>query len=565
MKNLRWQLLIVVVALVAIGVLLLIQKPTVLSGIEQVLEPATGGVYIEALVGTLGRLNPILDYYNTADQDVNRLLFSSLIRINHRGFPESDLAESWGISQDGEIYNISIRDEALWHDGKPVTSEDILFTVDLLRDEEMPIPPDLQEFWNQVEVEALDEKTLQFRLPEPFAPFMDYLTFGIVPKHLLDGLSVEQFINSPYNLEPVGSGPYKFSNLKVENGEITGVELNAFEDYYNDKPFIEQVVFLYYPDASSALTAYQDEEVMGISQVTPDVLSKALKEPELKVYTGRMSRLSLIYLNLDDSSLPFFQEPAIRRALMMGVNRRWIVDRILGGQAIIAHGPVFPENWAYYEGIERVSFDRDEAVNILKDAGYTIPAEGGVVRAKDGVRLAFEMLYPDIEPYPAIAESIKADWERLGVGVTLKVVPYEELVNDYLDTRNYEAALVELNFDTSPDPDPYPFWHQAQVTGGQNYSGWNDRQASEYLETARIQVDLTERLKRYRNFQVRFASELPALPLFSPVYTYGIDAQVQGVSMGPIFTPSDRFDTITSWFLIAAPSEAVLITPSINP
>jgi peptide/nickel transport system substrate-binding protein len=429
----------------------------------------------------------------------------------------------------------------------------------------MPIPPDLQEFWNQVEVEALDEKTLQFRLPEPFAPFMDYLTFGIVPKHLLDGLSVEQFINSPYNLEPVGSGPYKFSNLKVENGEITGVELNAFEDYYNDKPFIEQVVFLYYPDASSALTAYQDEEVMGISQVTPDVLSKALKEPELKVYTGRMSRLSLIYLNLDDSSLPFFQEPAIRRALMMGVNRRWIVDRILGGQAIIAHGPVFPENWAYYEGIERVSFDRDEAVNILKDAGYTIPAEGGVVRAKDGVRLAFEMLYPDIEPYPAIAESIKADWERLGVGVTLKVVPYEELVNDYLDTRNYEAALVELNFDTSPDPDPYPFWHQAQVTGGQNYSGWNDRQASEYLETARIQVDLTERLKRYRNFQVRFASELPALPLFSPVYTYGIDAQVQGVSMGPIFTPSDRFDTITSWFLIAAPSEAVLITPSINP
>ncbi|MFC2025790.1 peptide ABC transporter substrate-binding protein [Chloroflexota bacterium] len=565
MKNLRWQILIVVVALVAIGVLLLIQKPSVLPGIEQVLEPTSGGVYTEALVGSLGRLNPVLDDYNSADQDVNRLLFSSLIRFDNRGLPESDLAESWGISQNGEIYNISIQEEAIWHDGKPVTSDDIIFTVDLMREEEMPIPPDLQEFWTRVEVEALDEKTLQFKLPEPFAPFMDYLTFGIVPKHLLDGLSVDQFVNSPYNLEPVGSGPYKFSDLKVENGEIAGVVLNAFEDYYDEKPFIEQVVFQYYPDASTALTAYQNEEVMGISQVSPDVLSDALKEPGLKVYTGRMSRLNLVYLNLDDSSLPFFQEPAVRQALMMGVNRRWIVDRILGGQAIIAHGPIFPENWAYYEGIERVGFDREGAISILKDAGYTIPAEGGGVRAKDGTLLEFEMLYPDIDPYPAMAESIKADWAQLGVGIALKSVPYEELVNDYLDKRNYEAALVELNFDISPDPDPYPFWHQAQITGGQNYSGWNDRQASEYLETARIQVDQAERMKRYRNFQVRFGSELPALPLLFPVYTYGIDAQVQGVSMGPIFTPSDRFDTIASWFLNAAPAESLSKTPTIIP
>jgi peptide/nickel transport system substrate-binding protein len=103
----------------------------------------------------------------------------------------------------------------------------------------------------------------------------------------------------------------------------------------------------------------------------------------------------------------------------------------------------------------------------------------------------------------------------------------------------------------SNDPDPYPFWHQAQITNGQNYSGWDDRQASEYLEQARVLVDPSERLKRYRNFQVRFTTEMPALPLFYSVYTYGVDDQVQGVGTGPLVDPSDRFMNITSWNLLA--------------
>ena len=293
---------------------------------------------------------------------------------------------------------------------------------------------------------------------------------------------------------------------------------------------------------------------MGVSEITADVLDSALKETDLNLFTGRRSRLNLVFLNLDIPTLPFLQDPLVRRALLMGINRRWIVDRILGGQAIIAHGPVFPESWAYYEGIEQINYDSEAAVDLLKEAGYTIPAEGGNVRAKDGVRLAFEMVYPDVDDYQQIAESIQKDWEKLGVQVDLKSVSYEELINDYLEPRTYQAALVELNLDRSPDPDPYPFWHQAQITGGQNYSGWDDRQASEYLEQARVLVPPADRIKRYRNFQVRFASEVPALPLFYPVYSFGIDQQVQGVSMGPLYEPSDRLNTITSWYLVAKPS-----------
>jgi peptide/nickel transport system substrate-binding protein len=565
MKRLRWQILIVVIALIVIGVLLLGQQPSVLPGIEAVIEPTTGGAYTEALIGSLGRLNPLLDAANPADRAVDRLLFSSLIRFDSRGSAQGDLTDSWGISQDGTVYNFSLHNEAVWHDGKPVTSEDVIFTIELLRDENLPLPPDLQEFWSQIEVGALNEKTLQFKLPEPFSPFLDHLTFGILPKHLLGNLTAQEIINAPFNLDPVGSGPYKFDSFQMENEEISGVALSAFNDYYEQQPYIEEVFFQYYPDSPSAFAAYKEGEVMGISEITADVLDSALKETDLNLFTGRRSRLNLVFLNLDIPTLPFFQDPVVRRALLMGINRGWIVDRILGGQAIIAHGPVFPESWAYYEGIEQLNYDSEAALDLLKEAGYTIPAEGGNVRAKDGVRLEFEMVYPEVEEYGQIAESIQKDWQKLGVRVVLKPVSFDELINDYLEPRTYQAALVELNLDRSPDPDPYPFWHQAQITGGQNYSGWDDRQASEYLEQARVLVPPADRIKRYRNFQVRFASEMPALPLFYPVYSFGIDQQVQGVSMGPLYEPSDRLNTITSWYLVAKASLETPVPPTPTP
>jgi peptide/nickel transport system substrate-binding protein len=143
MKNMRWQILIVVLALVAIAVLLIGQQPTLLPIVPEI-KPATGGEYTEGLVGSLGRLNPVLDFNNPADREIDRLIYSSLVRFDDRGAPVNDLVESMGISQDGTVYNFSLHQGALWHDGKPVTSEDVVFTIDLLRSSELPIPEDIR-------------------------------------------------------------------------------------------------------------------------------------------------------------------------------------------------------------------------------------------------------------------------------------------------------------------------------------------------------------------------------------------------------------------------------------
>jgi peptide/nickel transport system substrate-binding protein len=349
--------------------------------------------------------------------------------------------------------------------------------------------------------------------------------------------------------------------LLSDNGQITGISLAANQEYYNQPAFIEQIIFRYYPDEAAALAAYESEEVAGLSQVTTASLPVVLKEPGLSLYTGRLPELTLVYFNLDNPQRPFFQDRTIRRALLEAINRQWIIDRLLNSQALLADGPIFPGTWAAFENLERVAFDQDKAIKAIRDAGYTIPASGGNVRTnEDGQSFSFELLHPDEEPYAEIAAAIQRDWLAIGVQVELTALPYAELISDHLETNTFDAALVELNFARSPDPDPYPFWHQTQATGGQNYGQWDDRQASEYLEQARTTADIGERARDYRNFQVRFATEMPALPLFYPVYSYAVSNEVQGVQMGPLFDPSDRFQTVTDWFLVA---RAALPTPEV--
>ncbi|MCJ7536045.1 MAG: peptide ABC transporter substrate-binding protein [Anaerolineales bacterium] len=551
MRKLIWQIVIVVVALAAIAFLLLSQQPSLLPITPEV-KPSAGGVYSEALIGSFNRFNPVLDYTNPVDQDVDRLIFSSLLRFDDRGIPVNDLIESMGISQSGQNYNVSLRPNAVWHDGQPLTSDDVVFTISLMRSEELPLPDDIRSLWQEVEAEALDEHTLQFRLPEPYAPFLDYLTFGILPQHLLGDLSPEEIINSEFNLQPVGSGPFRFDNFLVDGDQISGVALTAFEDYYHDPAFIEQFIFKYYPDPESAITAYQSGEVLGISQVTNDILPQALEEPNLNMHSGQVPLLSMIFLNLDNPQVPYFQDINVRRALLMGIDRQRIITQLNEGQATLAHGPVFPGSWAYYDGIEKIDYDPEGAINILRSAGYSIPASGNQVRTNDeGQSLSFDLVYPQGTKYEQLAEAIAADWERLGVQANLEAVDADNLVSDFLDPRDYHAALVDINLTRSPDPDPYPFWDQAQITGGQNYSMWNDRQASEYLEQARVELDRSERIRLYNNFQVRFASDLPALPLFYPIYNYGIDQRVNGVTIGSLYQPSDRFADVVKWFLLA--------------
>lgn len=558
MKKFRWQLLIILVTGLIVGVLLIIQQMDVAEDPVSTPSPISGGIYTEALIGNFMRLNPFLNRFNPPDQDVGRLLFNGLIRFDSRGVPQADLVESWGVSRDGTVYNFSLRDNVYWHDGEVFDVSDVVYTISLLQSEHPLIPEDLRNFWMQIEVVVLSDRQMQFLLPEPFAPFLDYLTFGILPEHILGGLGLEEMIDHPFNLAPIGTGPFRFQRLLVENDQIVGVVLEAFDAYFFSRPYLDEFIFRYYPTSQDAFTAYTRGEVEGIGNVHDSILDDVLRQPGLAIYTAREPLLTMVYLNLDNPQVGFLQDPDFRRALMASINRTVIINSVFNGQAVPANGPILPGTWAYYNDLEQVGFDPREARRLFEGTGVTFDEEEGRNLSDAGLPIALTLLHPATPQHTEIAQLIQANWESLGVDVTLESKPYEQVLED-LEDRAYETALVEINLTQSPDPDPYPFWGQAQIQSGQNYAEWDNRSASEFLEQARMTVDFGERERLYRNFQVIFLREMPSLPLFYPTYTYAVTVDINGISLGPIFEPGDRFHNVYEWFILtgreAAPDQ----------
>ena len=562
MKKIRWQLITIFLTGLVVGILLLTDTST---GPIQVFEshPTSGGIYREGLVGQIQRLNPLLSWYNDVDDDVCRLLFSSLVTRDTRGNPQGDLAIDWGISMDGMTYNFAINPDAKWHDGQPVTADDVIFTFEMLKNGSGYIPADVINFWNSVKINPVDPKTIQFVLDEAFAPFFDYLNVGILPRHIYGGMTFEEMVESKINIQPIGSGPFRLKELVQENGVILGVTIENNGNYYGRKPFLDEIQFTYYSDSGLAYQAYQQGLIDGISYVSDDILSNVLKDEEMNLYTARRPVLSMVFFNLDNRNVEFLQSQNVRQALMTGLNRERIVNKILGGQGIIANSPILYGNWAYTSEVIAPEYNQEKATELLVKEGYIIASEQERVRTKeitsvDGnterKALSFTLVYPDDDMHHRVGEQIQQDWGRINVLLNLEAVSYDDLVNHILPDRSYEAALVDLNLSVYPDPDPYPFWDQTQISSGQNYTQWNNKTISQYLETARVETDRAERARLYKNFQILFMEELPALPLYNTVYNYPVSQKVSGISIGPIYRPSDRFLNISDWFMVSRSS-----------
>ncbi|MCZ2145954.1 MAG: peptide ABC transporter substrate-binding protein [Anaerolineales bacterium] len=549
MRKFRWQLLIIVLTGLAVGLLLIFQQGANSPMLQSTPSPVTGGIYTEALVGNFMRLNPILDRYNQADKDVDRLLFSGLVKFDSSGMPQPDLAETWSYSADGTRFTFSLRANAYWHDGHPVTAQDVVYTMGLLREENELIPDDLRAFWSEIEVNALSDSLVEFALPEAFSPLLDYLSVPLLPSHLLGNLSLAELVDHPFNTAPIGTGPYKFSRFLVKDGTVSGVDLLPNEDYYLGRPYIDEVVFQYYPSMSQAWSAFQGGEVDGLAGITNDILPEVLAEPGLNLFSTREPRLSMVFLNLDNSAKKFLQDPEFRQALMVSINRQAILDNVLFGQGILANGPILPGSWAYYPEQGSFSYDPDAAAQKLAALGVT-RGETGTLVTSEGVEVRLVLLTPDDELHTRTAEYIKQGWESVGVAVDVLALPYSDVVAR-LSAHDYDAALIEIDLSGTPDPDPYPFWAQSQAKDGQNYSQWNNRSASEYLEQARVSSDYSLRTKLYRNFQILFHEQLPSLPLYYPVYNYAVRNTILDVSIGQIYGPSDRLNNINTWFVLA--------------
>lgn len=564
-KYIRWQALLALLGIVLIAAVLLYvsmgrntepASPNPTPSATIIVQPR-GGTYIEGVAGYPRLINPLFSELNDIDRDLCALVFEGLTRVNERNEIVPLLAERWQVSADGLTYTFYLRDSVRWQDGEPFTADDVLFTTGVLRSPDFPGLLNLSELWRSVQVKEIDRYTVQFTLLEPYAPFLDYTTMGLLPKHILEKVPVANLDQDPFNYAPVGTGLFKVEELTPDH-ILLGT--NPYHRLWRSTQ-LDHVEFRFYPSYERILAAYETGEVMGISRLLAQDMDRARANPNLQFLSARLSGYSLIFLNLKNPDKPFFQDLRVRQALLYALDRQELIDGVLGGQGFVIHSPIIPQSWAYTPDVRQYAYDPEQAKALLDKAEWKLPDPRQVtlgeikpadanVRAKKDQLLEFTLLTNDIPDRVALAHAIAEQWAAIGVRAMVQSVSMSDLTQNYLRQRRFDAVLSQWQ-SLPPDPDPYPIWHSTQATSsGQNYSGFDNRDADEAVEVARQITDPVKRAELYRNFQVIFAEQVPSLLLYQAVYSYAVDKQVRNVQIAPMSDPSGRFKSVVNWAVL---------------
>ncbi len=504
--------------------------------------PAAGGTYVEGLVGQPLYVNPLLASSNAADADLSRLIYGSLFAYAPSGALEKQLAADHVVLEDGKRYEVRLRPGLTWHDGEPLTADDVVYTFQAIQNPAYRSP--LRGDWQGVEIAADGPEKVVFTLRKPYFGFLDNLTTGILPKHIWENIPAERFPLTEYNLMPIGSGPYQYAELNKNSvGDILTYELRPFEGYALGTPFIGKLIFHFYASEDELLEAYRRKEVIGMGAIAPEALGSLAGEQSLAVYRLSQPRLFAVFFN-ETKSVPLAY-PEVRRALALSVDRRSIIDQVLGGYGIQAGSPFLPGMIGYRDE-QGTRFDVGEAERILDQAGWKRGTDG--FRGKDGQALAFELVTPEWPHLVRTSELLVTGWQAIGVKVTVKALGMAELQSAHIRPREYQALLYGVA--TRFNPDPYSFWHSGQKDDpGGNLSMFDDKAADNLLSTARETLDDNARRDRYYEFQDILLKETPAAFLYAPQYIYAVKNTVKGISETRLNLPSDRFADVSHWYI----------------
>lgn len=505
--------------------------------------PNYGGEYIEGMAGQPAHINPLLSMSNDADADLSQMIYSSLLKYDDNGNLVPDLAESYDISDDKTTYTFHLRSNVTWHDGAEFNADDVIFTLNILSDPSYKSP--LRSSWQGVDISSPDSKTVVMNTRTPYSGFLQNATFGILPKHLWETVQKDNFALTQLNLEPIGTGPYKYSSIQKDSkGNIISYKLVANPNYFLGKPYISKIDFNFYEDETSALSAFNRKEVMGIGGLSPQNI------PEIKVMKSTnlnrlmTTRYFALFLN-QTKSIPL-SDDHVREALNLATDRQEIIDKVLGGNGQSVYSPILPGMIGYDQNMGKVGYDLEKAKNILEDNGWKMGDNG--IRSKDGTDLKISLVTTDWEELMKTADVIESQWKKVGAEVSVSGYSISDIQQNYIRPREYEALLFGQVLGS--DPDPYSFWHSSQKKDpGLNLSLFGDSSTDQLIEAARTEFDTQKRAEDYAKFQEKLTEEIPAIFLYTPSYIYPMNKQVRGMEVKNLVSPSKRFSNINTWYI----------------
>ncbi|MCK5060150.1 MAG: hypothetical protein KAR00_03360 [Candidatus Pacebacteria bacterium] len=503
--------------------------------------PSHGGTLEEGIIGIPRFINPLLEISDT-DRDLTALVYSGLLKASPDGKLINDLSEQYTISPDERVYTFKIRDNVYFHDGAPVTAKDVQFTIEKAQDPFLKSAK--RANWDGVEVQILGEKEVSFILRQPYAPFLENATIGILPKHIWKNATVDQFAFSSFNTEPIGSGPYRVTSVRQNSSGLpVRYHLTASSRYALGEPYIENLIIEFYPNEEALVDAYQKGHIEAINGISP-ATAETLKEKGVSIAHSPLPRIFGVFFNQNQQTL--FAEKAVRSALDTALSKEQIVNEVLFGYGTPITGPIpptiFPETSLYIESASST----EEAIEILEKAGWERNDNG--IMEKKGKGLQFSVSTSNVPELKATANIIKKEWEKIGAVVEVKIFESGDLNQNVIRPRKYDALLFgEI---VGRDLDLFPFWHSSQRNDpGLNIALYTNITTDKLLDSARVTLDPKERLQKYIDFEAEIEFDIPAIFIYAPEFIYVPSSRVKNINLGKITVPHERFLDIHNWYI----------------
>lgn len=508
--------------------------------------PARGGTLTEGIIGVPRFVNPLLAI-SDADRDLSALIYSGLLKATPEGTLVPDLAESYSISDNGLSYTFRIRGSARFHDDTPITADDVVFTIQKAEDPALKSPK--RANWEGVVAEKISEREVRLTLKQPYSPFLENATLGILPKHNWKDVSAEEFAFSPANSEAVGSGPYKIKTIKRnDTGAPNFYELEAFKDYALGAPFVSTLIFKFYQTEKDLVNALKRGEIESASGVSPEA-AESLPLSGRRAVETPLPRVFGVFFNQNQA--PILAEKDVRRALDLATDKEKLVREVLLGYGLAIDGPVPPFLLSPTEEPPAPGVNAEQANKLLDKAGWKRNPATGIREKKKGketLTLSFALTTGSVPALKKTAELLAAKWRDIGADVRIQIFESGDLNQNIIRPRKYDALLFgEI---IGREVDLFAFWHSSQRNDpGLNIAMYTNAKVDKALEEARRSTDTEVEHEKYRAAVSLIEADAPAVFLYTPKFLYLIPNALKGVTIERVATPSERFLSVHTWYL----------------
>ena len=501
-----------------------------------------GGIYIEGTYGKISSLNPI---FATTDSEiaVGKLMFSSLYSYDTTGHLRTDLAQNVKVSDNGKVYTVTIRSDAKWQDGKPVTMDDVYFTLQAIKDPNTHAIDSAD--WQDIEISKKSDHELTLTLPERYAGFLNLLTVPILPEHILGKVNHGLLYENDFSLRPIGSGPFSFTVMQtLPNGDRI-VHLAANTNYYAGKPKLDRFQINAFANKNDILAALRQSEISATAALSVGDYSQ-LNETKINV---RETDINIgVYAFLNTAS-PVLKNKNVRQALQSGIDIKLVRDTLLREVTPLDY-PIVP-NQISLNLPARPKFDRTAAWKQLALGGLKYK-NGKLVDSKNQQPVLRLVTLQDSD-YKKVAAAIKKQLEELGFKVDYQIYntndPTQNFLQSVLQARNYDILIDQISL--GADPDEFAYWHSSQAnSGGLNLSNYSNPLVDDILSSARTASDVKLRQAKYETFVKKWLEDVPAIGIYQLRMAYMYANNVQPFSENnQLNIPEDRFNDILYWMV----------------